>query len=80
MSIGRGISESQPLLRPAATRSPRSGSVSGVGTPSGPGTECSRPSCGSWNDADSEKIASPRWTASTRRVVNECPSRTRSVS
>ena len=38
------------------------------------------PSCGSWNDADREKIGSPCWIASTRRVVNERPSRTRSAS
>src|SRR4051794_26666332 len=39
----------------------------------------SMPSCSSWNDADSEKIVSPCWTAITRRVENERPSRTRST-
>ena len=35
---------------------------------------------GSWNDADSAKIASPCWMATTRRVVKDRPSRTRSTS
>ena len=80
MSIGRGMSDSQLAPRPLATRSPRSGSDSGSGTSVGGGSLCSRPSWCSWNDADSAKIASPRWMASTRRVVKERPSRTRSVS
>src|SRR5579859_3133956 len=38
------------------------------------------PGWSSWNDAESEKIASPCWIATTRRVLNERPSRMRSTS
>jgi hypothetical protein len=68
-----------PPLRPAASRLAKSGSVLGSGTSTGPCSLCSSPSCASWNEADNEKIGSPFWIASTRRVVNERPSRTRSV-
>ena len=46
----------------------------------GAGSACSTPGCGSWNDAASVKITSPRCTARTRRVVNDRPSRIRSTS
>jgi hypothetical protein len=55
------------------------GSVSGSGT-DGIGSAWSTPGSGCWNDADSAKIAFPRWTPITRRVVNERPSRMRSTS
>ena len=37
------------------------------------------PVSATWNDAESAKIARPCWTATTRRVVNERPSRIRST-
>ncbi len=79
MSSGRGpwVSHRAPADEASAS-SP--GSVSGAGTPTGAGCVCCNPVCGSWNDADREKIGTPCWIASTRRVVNERPSRTRSVS
>ena len=40
---------------------------------------CSMPLWSVWNDADIEKIVSPCWTALTRRVANEPPSRSRST-
>ncbi len=55
------------------------GSVSGSGT-SGIGSPCSKPSSTVWNDADRLKIALPCWTATTRRVVKDRPSRMRSTS
>ncbi len=51
---------------------------------SGPGASSTgrwyvMPSSATWNEADRLKITSPCWTASTRRVVNEPPSRTGST-
>ena len=53
--------------------------VSGSGT-AGIGSKCSYPSSAMWNDAASWKMARPCWMATTRRVVNDRPSRMRSTS
>ncbi len=58
----------------------KSGSVLGLGRPSGIGASCSRPSSGTWKLDCRLKIALPCWMATTRRVVNERPSRMRSTS
>ena len=63
----------------AATISCSVSSVSGGGT-SGIASWCSNPGSSFWNDADMLKIALPFWIATTRRVVNELPSRMRSTS
>ncbi len=61
-----------------ASRSEFRSTASGGGTP-GIGSACSGPGSGWWNDADRVKIVSPCWTADTRRVVKDRPSRTRST-
>ena len=54
------------------------GSVSGAGA-DGIAAWCSRPSSYVWKDAERWKIGWPCWTATTRRVVKERPSRMRST-
>ena len=51
----------------------------GSGT-SGIGASCSSPSSGTWKLDCRLKIALPCWMATTRRVVNDRPSRMRSTS
>ncbi len=60
-------------------RSWKVGNDSGSGT-SGIGSWWSGPLSSTWNDADRLKMARPCWMATTRRVVNERPSRMRSTS
>ena len=55
------------------------GSASGCGT-SGIGIWWLSPGSSLWNDTMIEKIASPFWIATTRRVVKLLPSRMRSTS
>lgn len=53
----------------------------GIRDLAGGGSWCSKPaSSGRWKDAVRLKIVRPCWTAVTRRVVNDRPSRTRSTS
>ena len=67
------------ILSPAcAARSSQVGSVSGSGA-SGMSSECSKPSSNLWKDTEALKIALPRCCATTRRVVNDDPSRMRST-
>ncbi len=54
------------------------GSVSGSGA-AGMGAWCSMPSSWLWKDAERWKIGCPCWTATTRRVVKDRPSRMRST-
>lgn len=54
------------------------GSVSGSGAV-GISAWCSSPSSYVWKDAERWKIGWPCWTATTRRVVKERPSRMRST-
>ncbi len=54
-------------------------SSSGSGT-SGMGNWWVRPGSSAWNEADRWKMARPCWMATTRRVVNDRPSRMRSTS
>jgi len=51
------------------------GSIESGGGTSGIGFACSGPASAWWNEADSVKIARPCWTAVTRRVLKEWPSR-----
>ena len=46
----------------------------------GHGELVERPSSSTWNEADRLKMARPCWMATTRRVVNDRPSRIRSTS
>ncbi len=78
MGWGRA-NQSSSSSRQGASRSGSVGRVSGSGT-SGMGNWCSRPCSSEWNEADMLKMARPCWTATTRRVVKERPSRMRSTS
>ncbi len=76
MSKGRDRRKSDPVPPPPAGRA---ASSSGAGT-SARGSACqSSPVSSMWNEASSTKIASPCWSAVTRRVLNERPSRVRST-
>ena len=54
------------------------GNDSGGGT-TGIGSAWSTPGSSIWNEADIVKIGLPFWMATTRRVVNDTPSRVRST-
>ncbi len=60
-------------------RSWKIGSVSGPGTAGMLAAWWLTPSSKMWKDADSAKMVLPCWIATTRRVVNDRPSRTRST-
>ncbi len=78
--MGRGRSIHGARSMPArAKRSRMVGRSSGAGT-SGMAKAWSKPSSGTWKLADRLKMTLPCWMATTRRVVNEPPSRSRSTS
>ena len=77
-----GVGLGEPVARaPPGGLEPvsRVASSSGAGT-SGIGNWWERPVSSTWNEADMLKMAWPCWMATTRRVVNERPSRMRSTS
>jgi hypothetical protein len=78
--MGRGRSIHDSTCTPAsASRSRTDGTSSGGGT-SGISAWWSKPSSGTWKLAAMLKMTLPCWMATTRRVVNEPPSRRRSTS
>ncbi len=80
MSIGRGRDSHGVSGTPArSNRSRIVGRPSGGGT-AGRGKAWSKPSSGTWKLAAMLKMTRPCWIATTRRVVNEPPSRSRSTS
>ena len=76
---GRSNQSAGSASFPGCRRSNSVGRVSGAGT-SGIGNWCSRPVSSSSKEASRLKMARPCCTATTRRVVNERPSRIRSTS
>ena len=79
-SAGAGRTSRRAARPTAPSGSGSRGATRAGGTSAGIGSWWSKPSSWTWNDADRLKIGRPCWMATTRRVVNDRPSRMRSTS